>query len=236
MKFISDFIAVECGEGIRRGSVLLQQISGERETVLFACVCEGEGWTDNENGPDGYAVMRLQDWYREEAAHLSLSGCSDSRILKSLSSCLEHLTQELFSYSEKKKVNLDLSITGILLCGSRFWLFHRGAATGAYLMNQYFLRPHIRCLTGSAQGDVSVQEGFLQSGTGILLCTYTLYDFVPDRVMRDCLSPEQISRDIQVSKRLGELAEEAQRRGSDAYIGAVYIKLEGRLDGYSEQG
>ena len=234
MKFISDFIAMGGGEGRRRGSVLLQQVSGEKETVLFACVCDDEGRTGGEMEPDGYAVMRLQDWYREEAAHLSLSGCSDARILRSLSSCLEQLTEELSAYSEKKKVNMQLSATGILLCGGRFWLFHRGVGTAAFLMNQYFLRPHIRCLTGGIRENTSVQEGSLQSGslqsgTGILLCSDSLYGFVPDHVLRDCLSPAQISRDIQVSKRLGELAGEARRRGSGEYITAVYVKAGGEV-------
>lgn len=244
MMLISGFISVPGSAAERSDSVMLQQASRGGETVLMACVCDEKRGDGRDWQP--YAVARLQGWYREAAMELGLAGCSDVRMEKELGTCLRNMDAEREDCGEVSKVGRDMSLTGILVCGARFWLFHRGN-TRAYLMNQYFMHPHIRCLTcaehsaavkdkqrngGKEDGRMpDVRSGILQKGTGILLCTDGLYGFAAENRMKECLCPRDISREQQIGKRLGELEQEARRRGCADHISAVYIKVQEGLYG-----
>ena len=244
MTLISDFISVPGSSAKRRGSVLLQQASRRERTMLMACVSDERGGDAEGGDGEAYAVGRMQGWYRETAMDLGLSGCSETRMERELGNCLQSMKEELMAWAGIKKESREISFTGILACGCRFWLFQLGN-TRAYLMNHYFMRPHIRRLTSGEQGvllggkdkpeySIQVRSGSLEDGAGILLCSDGLYGFVPEHVLKECLFPREISQSRQIGKRLGELAQEAVRRGCTDHISAVYLKSQGGKDAGKE--
>lgn len=241
MKLISDVIAVQGSLPQGYDSVLLQQAAKGEDSALLSCVCRT--LCSGRNGDmAAYIMGRLQDWYREKGLSLCGGEGKDARMEKALLQCLEYTGEELKYFAEKKTVSYEISLTGVLIWGSRFWLFHMGT-TRAYLLNRCFGRAHMRQLTrdcrtgrgmvlqdrdeeteGVTGWDVGIQAGSLQSGVGILLCTEGFYGSVSRTLVSQCLDPGQISRERQISKRLGELAEEALREGCRDDISAVYIK------------
>lgn len=241
MKLISDVISVQ-GSGPQGGdSVLLQQAVKGEDSALLSCVCRtvcGAG----EGNMSAYMTGRLKAWYRETGLSLCGGGCKGFRLEKALALCLKNAGKEVGEFAEKKALSLGISLTGVLIWGSRFWLFHAGE-TRAYVLNHYFGHPHIRQLTqdrrpgsGKASLDreekifrgndmcVGIRSGSLQSGVGILICTEGLYGAVPPSLIRQCLDPGEIYREQQIGRRLGELAGEALRKGCDDDISAVYIR------------
>lgn len=231
MKFITGYIwQKDCQEisgGYRESSVLVLQVKKGQIPIVFACICEGETDVKQEAIVSGYATEQLQNWFYHNYSRIRRSGSGLEKDWKRL---WTNICCELQEYSVKKSLCFTVSIIGMLVEGNRFWLLQQGNCK-AYLMNQRYLHSHIREIKTEQLNHQSNEHpvlinGYLQKGIGILLCTEGFYGNFTEDMLCDCLATQDITEEIQITKRLNELAQASNDQNSNCGCGsAAYIKV-----------
>ncbi len=224
MKIISSYIwqnsGKEATEGTQHASVLLVQVERKQTPILFACICDS-GTSLKEGGViSGYVTEQLQKWFYQKC---QLNGISQKQLDRELQRKLYAIDREVQEFCGKKNCVIPISLVGILMIGHQFLWIQKGDCKG-YLLNQRFLRAHISKI------DV-VQErvtcGNVQKGIGILLCTEGFKYDISEEMLKECLTPPDITEEIQISKRLKELSlvRIQSKAMYDRNASAIYIKV-----------
>lgn len=201
-------------------SILLRQMRCKNRGVVIACVCEGD------DRMDGYVTGRLQEWFQERTVMLCRKKIKGQEWEHELYGLMQEADDEIQHFAQRKDISAEWSLSGILAVDERFWLLQRGSCS-VYLLNQSFLRPHIRLLAGEqkfGEYETKVVPGRLQRGLGILLCTAGFCEGIDKGLIRDCLNTNDTQSIMQIEKRLKELFCEGGRRGAKEDGSAVFVK------------
>lgn len=219
MDYLTGYLWGRAGTGSHT-SLLLRQVRCGNRGIVLACVCEGD------DGMDGYVTGRLQEWFQERTAMLCRKKWKGQILERELWAMMLEIADETQHFAQRRETSADWSLSGILSVDEGFWLLHRGNCS-VYLLNQSFLRPHIRLLAGeqrNGEWETSVVAGRLQRGLGILLCTPGFCTGLDKEMIRDCLNTKETQSVLQIEKRLKELFCEGGRRGAGEDGSAVFVK------------
>lgn len=212
-----------------KDALLLQQIRMKKVPICFACISEDLCPLDQGETVGGYLTRSLLSWFSDRGRHLCSITQDDKQIKAELHRQLILIQQELDDFGEKKRRKLFGSVTGILMAGTSFWMFHKGESR-IYLLNQRFYQPHVRLLAGTDKRiidqipDLEINSGNLQGGLGILLCTSKWYDAIKEEQFRECLDMKEVIQDTQIEKRLKELTQSAGYPNQTIDGSAVLVK------------
>lgn len=193
-----------------KDALLLQQIRMKKVPICFACISEDLCPLEQGETVGGYLTRRLLSWFSDRGRYLCSITQDDKQIKAELHQQLTQIQKELEDFGEKKERNLFGSVTGVLMAGTSFWMFHKGDSR-IYLLNQRFYQPHVRILVGEDKKiidhipNLEIISGNLQGGLGILLCTFKWYDAIQEEQFRECLDMKEVMQDAQIQKRLKEL-------------------------------
>lgn len=222
MNYISQYLWEKgAADPVNPVSVVLQQAKIKGKSVLFACICEGEGDGEDGTTESGYFTKRLIEWFY----HVFLKKYWNKEAEEKTEECLreefEKIRRELADYGKKRGFEPRLHYWGILLKESDFWMFSRGNCMG-YLLNRRFNRRQIRNLKET--GQLLFERGKVQKNLGIFLCSFHFASQLEKEELLEVLFGEKSLTEEKMEKRLQELWQENRSRGTDRSAGAVYIR------------
>lgn len=242
------------GEGEWNGdSCFLQQGTWGKKSLAFGGVCTGVGAEATGVTASGYLAAQLAEWFLKKGTGLLRKAGEDS-IRNMILAEMGRIYGDLYEFGRKKQVALEVSMTGILIAGSSFWIFHGGSGR-AYLLNRRFGKSCIRLIMGREEGGeligsgeqqmdsgkrmfsenrvmlgedsgIECLYGRIQRRVGVLLGTEGFYAGLPPGILAQCLAVQEIESQLQVEKRLTELIREGRRRGGAGDGSAVYIQTD----------
>lgn len=187
-------------------SLVLQQVKVKGREVCLLCICSSPG---QEAG--GRMTEQLVEWFHR----VCLPACEGRSLpvpqeLMELE--LESICRELPQQDEN-----DIGYSGMLLIGSRFYLFGEGNVM-TELVNYRYNRPNMRILAAPMAGRV-------QRGVGLLLHTPGLLERLKQEEVCQILHGEGVWQEKRIDRRLRELYQEGRSRGNTAPVGGIYLQI-----------
>lgn len=207
MGFVSNYIWERAVDGgINPISLVLQQVKVRGREICLACICSS---SVQELG--GQVAERLTEWF-----HRGCLPACEGRTLPMPAELLEpELERICGSLTQGRRDALEYG--GLLLIGSRFYLFGEGDVT-VQLVNYRYNRPHMKALAAP-------MAGRMQKGIGLLLHTSELYCGLQREEICQILHGEGVWREERIGRRLRELYREGRSRGSTGAVGGIYLQV-----------
>ena len=205
-------------------SLVLQQATICKQSILLACVCESD--KEGENGvlESGYFTESLVEWFHRDLVKRLEKGALGKEVEKGLQKEVERICKELEIHAVKRNLTAKMHCMGLLLVENRFWMFSQGRVQ-AYLINRRFNKKNMCLIAGEKKEEELLwQNGSIQKHLGILICTSGLLSYMEMEEATEVLSLEGELSEERLQKRLQELWKENVQRGESASVGAVYIR------------
>lgn len=212
MGIVSNYIWERAADGgVSPVSLVLQQVKVQGREIGLFCVC-----TSREEALGGYMTERLVEWFHK----VCLPAC-EKRKLPPLQSLLEPelacIHRELDAGQQAGAAAEQLGYRGLLLAGSRFFLFGQGEVS-VQLVNYRYNRPQLRVLSAPLAGRI-------QRGVGLLLHTPELTGQLAPEEVCQILHGEGDWQEQRIGRRLRELYQEGRSRGSADAVGGIYLQM-----------
>lgn len=211
MSIVSNYIWERAADGgVSPVSLVLQQVKVRGREIDLFCVCTGR-----EGAMGGYMTERLVEWFHKTC----LSVC-EKRRLPPLPSLLDPeldcISREL-SGGQAGLREGQPEYAGLLLAGSRFYLFGQGAV-GVQLVNYRYNRPQLKALSVPLTGRI-------QRGVGLLLHTPGLTEGLAPEEVCQILHGSGDWQEQRIGRRLRELYQEGRSRGAGEAVGGIYLQV-----------
>lgn len=191
-------------------SLVLQHVKLRGREVCLLCICNS---SRQEMG--GYMAEQLVEWFHRDC----MPACEGRTVPlpeELLEPELRRIRGELTAQiAELAAETLDYG--GMLLIGSRFYLFGEGDVM-AQLVNYRYNRPQLKPLTAPLSGRI-------QRGAGLLLHTPGLVSHLETEEVCQILHGEGPWREERLGRRLRELYQEGRSRGNTAQAGGIYLQM-----------
>lgn len=197
MELLSSYYWQQSGRNVS-SLVLLQACHRKKRIpVLLACVCEG-----------GMADV-FSDWFYETGLHLCARGTMRgwNRAVKGLEIFLADLREEA-------------EFVGILCAENRFVRFGQGRGE-IFLLNTRNFRPNCRAFEKERW---ETEQGFLQSGIGILLVTEGFAMQMRTSFVTERLDMRGLGEEIHMEQCLKEIGTEFEQKNG-RNMGAILIGM-----------
>ncbi len=212
MGIVSNYIWERAADGgVSPVSLVLQQVKIQGREIGLFCVC-----TSREKALGGYMTERLVEWFHR----VCLPAC-EKRSLPSPQNLLEPelacILRELNAGQQAEVWAGDLEYAGLLLAGSRFFLFGQGEVK-VQLVNYRYNRPQLKALAAPLSGRI-------QRGAGLLLHTPELIGKLSKEEVCQILHGEGDWQEQRIGRRLRELYQEGRSRGSAEAVGGIYLQM-----------
>lgn len=194
-------------------SMTLQQVYHKKKKmpVVLACIC-----TDAKNVKERKRlVTELTDWFYEIG--LPLCDKHEGRRMRSVAGSLEGALKKSVANA------LEMQVAGVFCVGKSLILFQKGSLQ-MHLLNTRNLRTHSSALQLEADANegLTLQEGWVQPGIGVLLTTKSFENHVTASRIEECLNIREIRTEERMERRLRELGQFGEARGAED-IGAVLL-------------
>lgn len=223
MQYYSNYIWESAGTKDNAVSLILQHVCLKQHNCMLACICESDHSTGS-SVVSGYFTERLVEWFHHGYLNILQKKGGKEVVFHALKGELDRIEQELADYGKKKQENATVTVIGIFIFDSYFWLLGEGEWRG-YLFNRRFNRIQRRNLPGVKEAGIHIWEGILERNIGILLCSSGFDSHLTSEEMPQVLFQEHLD-DKDIGKRLRELWKEEVKRGGTENVGAVYIRVE----------
>lgn len=187
-------------------SLVLQQVKVKGREICLLCICSSPR---QEVG--GHVTEQLVEWFHR----VCMPSC-EGRNLPMPGELMEPELEGICGELSQQDGN-DLSYGGMLLIGSRFYLFGEGEVM-IQLVNYRYNRPHMRILAAPMAGRI-------QRGVGVLVHTSGLLDGLEPEEICQILHGEGAWQEERVGRRLRELYQEGRSRGNTEPVGGIYLQV-----------
>lgn len=211
MGIVTNYIWERAADGgMSPVSLVVQHVKLRSREVCLLCICSSPR---QEKG--GYMAERLVEWFHRDC----LPACERRTVPppeELLEPELRHIQKELAARETESAADMP-DYAGLLLIGSRFYLFGEGEVT-VQLVNYRYNRPQLKALTAPLSGRI-------QRGAGLLLHTPGLVRYLETEEVCQILHGEGPWREERLGKRLRELYQESRSRGNTAEAGGIYLQM-----------
>lgn len=187
-------------------SLVLQQVKVKGREVCLLCICSSPG---QEAG--GHMTEQLVEWFHR----VCLPAC-EGRNLPVPQELMEPELKSICGELPQRDGNA-IGYGGMLLIGSRFYLFGEGEVV-TQLVNYRYNRPQMRILAAPMAGRV-------QRGVGLLSHTPGLLDRLKQEEVCQILHGEGVWKEERIGRRLRELYQEGRSRGNTGPVGGIYLQI-----------
>ncbi len=214
-------------------SLMLEQVYTRKGRVLLALVSDGIGGLEEGETASGLILEQfLQTFYQDV---LRLLGKNKGRKIleKSICRCFYELSHMMNNYGKKKGIRLGATVTLLLIYKRKYLLFHLGDSRCYQIMRKKLkklteehsdaLGRLMGCLGSFAYRTPDVRFGYIKRKSGFLLCTDGFYHFQNEAILKELLTPVEIESEIQIEKRLRQLALYGMKQGEKDNVSAVYV-------------
>lgn len=191
-------------------SLVLQQVKLRGREICLLCISSS---SRPESG--GYMAEQLVEWFHK----VCLPTCEGRTVPtpeELLGPELGRILRELTAQEAGSPAAVP-DFGGLLLIGSRFYLFGEGEVI-IQLVNYRYNRPQLKSLTAPLSGRI-------QKGAGLLLHTPGLVSGLEPEEVCQIMHGEGPWREERLGKRLRELYQESRSRGNAAEAGGIYLQM-----------
>ncbi len=202
----------------RDTSILLQQLCYGRRNIVLAAACKGEV-------AGGYVTAGLKLWLAERVGELFAKKADAHLLKKELEREVRRLLKEVCKNDNMRANGLPpgMECSVVLMADQDCWLL-QNAGGCMFLINRRLYGTCCRKIECVGGGPVSVIEGLVERGVGVLLGSRGFLEGISGKIISQCLAPQQIFREEQIRNRLRELTEESRRQKYFGECSAIYIK------------
>lgn len=209
---------------ISHDSIMLKMAESRHRSFVLALVCEGKSTPLAGEIFSGYMTEEIINWFNENHLPAIVQRKSIRKIKRDLYHTYQKINNELSKYAEKNDFNYESSFVLLALSGKKYLIIQAGAAKIYKIrFNIKQLITNRRCLKKNKAVQTCI--GKFRRGDGILLCSNNFSNNMKKRTLLEALKPSDIKKEIQITKRLREVADYAVRKGETGDISALYIKI-----------
>ena len=191
-------------------SLVLQQVKLRGREICLLCIS-----SSSRTEVGGYLAEQLVEWFHK----VCLPAC-EGRTVPPPEELLEPELGRIRRELTAQEANVPADAPdygGLLLIGSRFYLFGEGEVM-VQLVNYRYNRPQLKRLTAPLSGRI-------QRGAGLLLHTPGLVSGLETEEVCQILHGEGSWREDRLGRRLKELYRESRSRGNTAEAGGIYLQM-----------
>lgn len=234
LRYISGFYWDRGRRKVNQDSLILQQVVTGHGKALLAVVSDGIGGLAEGENASGYICEKLIDHFYRQLIPLMGKWKKRKLFERCFLRCFYEIKQSLTRYGEEREITLGATVSLLFLWKRRYLVFHLGDS------RIYFFRRNRREILTSDHSDgkngltkclgsvpfqkPDIRFGRIYGKCGFLLCSDGFYRKQGTDTF-GLLHPEEIGREEQIDKRLGEMARFALERGEKDNMSAVYIKV-----------
>lgn len=225
-------------------SVLCQEMLIGNKRVWFGAVCDGVGGLSGGEEASGMVVEQLRLWFQNELIHYLRSHMAGRRIQKAGIRKLYGIHRRFRAISDLKQCHTGTTVTALLLYQNRYMVWHIGdsrlykitvKSNGKRwkdLSIQKLTTDHARnkkellkCLNDQFWQLPDILTGRIKKGNAMLLCSDGFCNTVTEEAMAGSLGEKGLS-EIQLKKRLEEIARFSIKQGEQDNMSALYVRIE----------
>lgn len=192
--------------------VLLYAVDGSAGQGRTGTVMEADGTVEAKD-----VEMCVREWFHEQALKICGRGKAAQRVDEAAESFRRWMAEQHCGYAAV-----------FCMGGECFYVWRGGMAVCQ--MNRRFDSYHLRKLSVPSQEMVCVRTA-LEAEVGVFLCHEAFLEGFTGEQIRECLAVGELAGQGQVERRLWELAEEADRRGTWQRATAFVVTKEAGLRG-----
>lgn len=233
MKMISSVYWDRGNRTVNQDSLVLEQVLTSKGRVLFAAVSDGIGGLSEGEVASGFILEKLLTNFYQQILPLIGRGKGQKAIERSILRCFFETSEALGKYGASRGVSLGATISLLLLVKNRYLAVHLGDSRIYRLKAgkvRQITRDHsqggnavTKCLGSFTYQYPDVFTGYVGKKSGFLLCSDGFFHFLQEENLKEMLSPEEISGEEQISRRLKDLAAHNIRQGEQDNISAIYV-------------
>lgn len=231
---------------INEDSLLLLQALTVRGRVLLAAVCDGMGGMEQGEYASGYLIEEMITWFYDGLIPAAGKKKPVWVIKRSFQRKLYQIWRRMELYGDKYKISFGTTMSVLVLWEMRYLIWHLGDCRIYRLPAQ---NKFSRILHGGRKNIVLLTKDHREAADRLTKCVgsfvpYFVPDFItgtvrPKEVFLLCsdgfwhqmkedeleqtLSPEELTEEKQISRRLDELGKAAVRRGEKDNMSAVCV-------------
>ena len=212
------------GVGLSPLTVTLQEAEVCGEHLVMALLCEGEEGGTCPQLAAGYLCESMVGWFYNEVLALCKRKpeYSVTELEQMLKKQWERATRELQEYGKKRKLEWEVTISGILLWERCFVAFGNRAV---YVLNRRFNRPRKKNILPKGES-VTFQAGEINSFLSFYLESEAMTEIMKEEEILESLYTETFMEERKLEKRLGELGKVALGRIQERNVGAIILEVE----------
>ncbi len=214
-------------------SLMLEQVYTRKGRVLFALVSDGIGGLKEGETASGLILEQFLQTFYQDVLKLLSKHKGRKMLKKSIFRCFYELNYMMNDYGKKKGIRLGATVTLLLIYKRKYLLFHLGDSRCYQMMKKelkILTLDHTDtagrltgCLGSFAYRTPYVRRGRVKRKSGFLLCTDGFYHFQDEAMIKELLAPVEIETEIQIEKRLRQLALYGMEQGEKDNVSAVYV-------------
>ena len=233
MKMISSVYWDRGNRTVNQDSLVLEQVLTSKGRVLFAAVSDGIGGLSEGEVASGFILEKLLTNFYQQILPLIGRGKGQKAIERSILRCFFETSEALGKYGASRGVSLGATISLLLLVKNRYLAVHLGDSRIYRLKAgkvRQITRDHsqggntiTKCLGSFTYQYPDVFTGYVGKKSGFLLCSDGFFHFLQEENLKEMLSPEEISGEEQISRRLKDLAAHNIKQGEQDNISAIYV-------------
>lgn len=205
-------------------TVTLQEVEVQKKHLVLAIVCEGKDGGSCPQLAAGYLCESMVGWFYNEVLPLckKKTEAPIQELEQMLKKQWKRATRELQEYGKKRKLEWEVTISGILLWGSSFVAFGNRAV---YVLNRRFNKPRKKNILPKGE-PVTFQTGETNSFLSFYLESEAMTETMKEEEILESLYTEAFMEERKLEKRLRELGKAALGRMQERSAGAIILEVE----------
>lgn len=231
---------------INEDSLLLLQALTVQGRVLLAAVCDGMGGMEQGECASGYLTEELIAWFYDGLIPAVVQKKSIWAIRRSFQRKLYQIWSRMEVYGDKNNIAFGTTMSVLVIWDMRYLIWHLGDCRIYHISAQNRLFPklnggkgNIKLLTRDHREDTNrltkcvgsfvpyivpdFVTGTVRPKEVFLLCSDGFWNLIKEGELGQALSPEELTGEKQIGRRLEEFGKAAVRRGEKDNMSAVCV-------------
>lgn len=234
MKIISGVYWDKGRRSCNQDSLMLEQVVTGKGRVVLAAVSDGIGGLAEGETASGFLLEKLlQNFYHQLLPFIG-RGRGKKALTRSILRCFFEANTALKQYAVSKGIALGTTISMLLIWKKNYMAVHLGDSRIYRIKSGERLRQLTKdhsdgrnaltkCMGSFPYQSPDIVTGKIKGKTGFLLCSDGFIHYQKNDMLRELLCPEEVVKEEQLEKRLGELAGYEMKQGERDNISAVYL-------------
>lgn len=252
MRYVSSI----CSDiGIRRkinqDAALVCQAKTEKDTILFAVVCDGMGGLEKGELASSTVISRMSDWFQNVFPSILQHEWNSETLKKSWIREIAELNKMIYTFGKKRNIRLGTTLTMLLLAEDTYYICNVGDSRIYYLRNtiqlitrdqsyvqrevdmgrmtkQEALRSNqrnilLQCIGAGVTVMPDFYKGKYKSDASFVLCSDGFWNAITEEEIWNMLRPDELDQQKDMDEKIEQLVETVKHRKEEDNITVTLI-------------